>query len=142
MLFPTRQRVLSQRRSSGANSSWSLAGLGSGLSGHQFPVPSFVFKGARALLVFAAWQGSTFISLCCLHIATMRLVYRPRCCKNLQQEIIREQLERGKEWSFSSPPTVEVSRWRSSIHYGIRMLYRTERDGRGTLPHSRLSPVP
>lgn len=45
---------------------------------------------------FQLLQVSAFISLWCLHISTMSFVYRPRCCKNLQERITREELERGK----------------------------------------------
>lgn len=94
MLFPIHQGSLSQSRSY-----WGQLCLERGFLKQwvalvtSSPVPSFVFWGFGHGWCFQLLQVSIFISLWCLHMVTMGLVYRPRCCKNWPQRVTREQLE-------------------------------------------------
>lgn len=74
MLFPTHQRCLSQRKSfwgrlAGTRVSWAV-----GRFGHQFLVPSFVFRGAWPLLVFSAPAGQR------LHFSLMSAHFNHEAC--------------------------------------------------------------
>ena len=63
----------------GTQVSWAMGYFGS--SSCSLPWSS---EGPSHCWCFRLPQIRTFLSLRCLHAATMRLAYRPRCCKNLQ----------------------------------------------------------